>query len=244
VKAILTYHSVDRSGSVISIEPSAFRRHVAWLASGAVRVLPLAALAADEAAEDAVAVTFDDAFASFSTEAWPLLEAHGLPATLFVPAAHVGLQNGWEAAGGGLPILPLLDWAALGRLAERGVELGSHSLTHPDLRRVSDAQLEAEVATSAQRIRQESGREATSFSYPYGGVDRRVAEKVQGRYARAVTTEFRALQAGEDPVLLPRLDAYYFREAGRLERWGTAGFRRFIALRRRLRLARRFFTRG
>ena len=41
MKAILTYHSVDETGSVISIDERSFRRHVAWLASSAVRVVPL-----------------------------------------------------------------------------------------------------------------------------------------------------------------------------------------------------------
>ena len=38
MRAILTYHSIDESGSPISVDPDAFRRHVRWLASGRVRV--------------------------------------------------------------------------------------------------------------------------------------------------------------------------------------------------------------
>ena len=37
MRAILTYHSVDETGSVISIDERTFRRHVAWLAKGHVR---------------------------------------------------------------------------------------------------------------------------------------------------------------------------------------------------------------
>jgi len=244
VKAVLTYHSIDRTGSVISISPEQFGRHVEWLVSSGIEVVPLAWLGSVGADRDAVALTFDDGFSNFATEAWPRLESHGFPATLFVATAHAGGTNGWESGRHRVPVLPLLDWDALGRLAESGVELGSHSVTHPDLRHVAAGQLAEEAGNSAERIRAETGREAEAFAYPYGAHDARVATAVRAVYARAVTTEFREWSGREDAARLPRLDAWYFREPGRLERWGTASFRRFITMRRRLRGARSFFTRG
>ena len=38
MRAILTYHSIDDSGSPISIAPADFRRHLDWLTSGRVPV--------------------------------------------------------------------------------------------------------------------------------------------------------------------------------------------------------------
>ena len=46
MKAILTYHSVDDSGSAVSVSPDAFRRHVRWLASERVRVVTVPQLPA------------------------------------------------------------------------------------------------------------------------------------------------------------------------------------------------------
>jgi peptidoglycan/xylan/chitin deacetylase (PgdA/CDA1 family) len=245
MKAIITYHSIDRSGSVISMDPEVFREHLEWFARSEVSVVGLSELAGRTSeGGDAVALTFDDAFANYASEALPLLEAHGFSSTVFVPTGHVGKLNGWETGEGRVPSLPLMGWEALGRLCERGVELGSHSRTHPDLRRVSKAQLEDEVSSSAERIRAETGQEAEAFAYPYGFHDDDVVAAVRRRYARAVTTEFRELRGHDDVCRLPRLDACYFRERGRLERWGTASFRRFLTWRRGLRSARNFFTRG
>jgi peptidoglycan/xylan/chitin deacetylase (PgdA/CDA1 family) len=244
MRAILTYHSLDRTGSVISVAPEVFREHVEWLARSGVRVVGLAEILAWRDDGDAVALTFDDGFANFASAAWPLLEAHGMAVTVFVPAAHVGGENGWESGSGGVPVLPLLDWAALARLAEQGVTLGSHGLKHPDLRAAGDSELAEEIAGSAQRIRAETGRDVRTFAYPYGLCDDRVVRLVRTRYEAAVTTELRLLKTGEDACRLPRLDMYYLREPGRLERWGTSGFRRYLALRRRLRRARSFFNRG
>jgi peptidoglycan/xylan/chitin deacetylase (PgdA/CDA1 family) len=244
MKAILTYHSIDRTGSVISLSPEQFGRHVEWMAASGIAVVPLGGLPDVPADSDAIALTFDDGFSNFASEAWPRLESHGFRATLFVATAHAGRVNGWESGQHRVPVLPLLGWEALGRLAESGVELGSHSVTHPDMRRIPASQLEEEVGGSAERIRAETGRVAEAFAYPYGAHDERAVEKVRAVYARAVTTEFRELSGRDDAARLPRLDACYFGEPGRLERWGTASFRRFITIRRRLRGARSFFTRG
>ncbi len=240
MKAILTYHSIDDSGSVISVGPAAFRRHADWLARSGVAVVGLDALMA--APGPAAALTFDDAFANFATEAWPVLESLGLRATLFVPTAHAGGRNVWEE-GGTRPVLPLLGWDALGRLAERGVVLGAHGDRHVDLRRTSDAELERELEVPAERIRSETGCRATTFAYPFGGVDDRVAAATARRYDLAVTTEFACVGPASEPGRLPRLDAWYFRAPGRLEHYGTRRFERFVRVRREMRRVRRLLMR-
>ncbi len=240
MRAILTYHSVDDSGSPISVSRAAFGEHAAFLASGAVRVLRIDALLAAPPDAQAVALTFDDAFLNFASEAWPLLKERGLPATVFVVSGHAGGTNAW---GGrtqpGIPTLPLLDWDTLGRLAEEGVTLGAHSRTHPDLCHVDDGALADEVAGSAEAIRARTGRRPDVFAYPYGRLDARV-ERAATAFRYACTTEMRALRGAEAPHRLPRLDAYYLRGRGRLARWGTttlAGYLRFRAAARGLRAA-------
>ena len=57
MKAILTYHSVDDSGSAVSVSPDTFRRHVRWLASWRVRVVTVPELLALPPASDASATS-------------------------------------------------------------------------------------------------------------------------------------------------------------------------------------------
>jgi peptidoglycan/xylan/chitin deacetylase (PgdA/CDA1 family) len=241
VKAILTYHSIDPSGSVISLDGARWREHARWLASGAARVVPLERILDDLAddGDDAVAVTFDDGFANFATEAWPPLRERGLPVTVFVVSGHAGATNSWGGRGAaGIPTLPLLDWDALGRLAEEGVTIGAHSGTHPDLRGLSDQALADELEGAADRIAAETGRRPASFAYPYGARDRRVTAAAGRSYRLCCTTELRALRPAESPAALPRLDSYYFRMPGQLESWGSARFRRYLWLRARARRVR------
>jgi peptidoglycan/xylan/chitin deacetylase (PgdA/CDA1 family) len=238
MRAILTYHSIDDSGSPVSVGEAAFRRHVAWLASGAVRVVHLAELAGVAPGVDAVALTFDDGFANFGTRAWPLLKAHDLPVTVFVVADHVGRTNAWggqEAPG--IPTLPLLDWHAVATLADEGVVLGAHSRTHADLRAVRGTELADEIGGVAERVMAETGRRPEAFAYPYGHWSAAAVEAVGRSYRWGCTTEHRVLGAREDPYRLPRLDAFYFRRGG-LEGWGTPAFRTGVRIRGALRRLR------
>ena len=51
MRAILTYHSIDESGSAISISEAVFRAQIAWLAKSDVRVVTLDALTEGRARE-------------------------------------------------------------------------------------------------------------------------------------------------------------------------------------------------
>jgi len=239
MRAILTYHSVDETGSVISVSPRRFAEHVRWLASGAVAVVSVAELLARSAAAAAVAITFDDGFTNFATTAWPLLRDHGLPATLFVPTRHVGRTNEWSAMpGGSMPPLPLLDWDALGRLAEEGLALGAHSRTHADLRTLGDAEMLDEIAGSFDDIARETGRRADGFAYPYGYLDERVVSATRTACRWACTTTLGLLSTGHDPYRLPRLDAYFLRGPARLDAYGSVPFRSYVSMRAAIRSLR------
>jgi peptidoglycan/xylan/chitin deacetylase (PgdA/CDA1 family) len=242
--AILTYHSIDDSGSPVSVDEAAFRRHVTWLASGAVRVVRLGELPDLAPEVDAVALTFDDGFANFADRAWPLLKAHALPVTVFVVSEHVGRTNLWggrEAPG--IPVLPLLAWDALGRLAGEGVTLGAHGRSHADLGPLRGEALADETAGAAERIAAETGRRPEAFAYPYGHWSPAAVAAVGRSYRWGCTTEHRLLAAREVPHRLPRLDAFYFRRSG-LDGWGSAGFRTGVRIRGALRRIRALATAG
>ena len=231
MRAILTYHSVDETGSVISIDERAFRRHVAWLAAGQVRVVPLDEIASVPDDQDAVAITFDDGLASFGQIAAPLLLEHGLPVTLFVVTDAVGSSNVWRGRqDAGIPVQALLDWEQLATLHEAGVHLGAHTCTHPNLTSLRGDALEREIVASKQRLAFELGVDATTFAYPYGAMSPAARDIVARTFRYGCTTRLAALACEEDPALLPRLDSYYLRSPGSLEAWGSRRFRMRMGL--------------
>lgn len=230
MRATLTYHSIDDSGSPISVPPRALEEHLRWFASGRVRVLSLDELVAETDEDgDAVAVTFDDAFLNAHAPAARLLD-RGLPVTLFVVPAHVGRTNAWGGRDEpGIPTLPLMGWDDLARLAEAGAEIASHTLSHARLTEVSPDRVDEELAGGLDGIASKLGVRSRHLAYPYGAVNDDVAARAAARHGWAHTTSFRALAPGDDPLRLPRLDMYYFREPGALERWGTTRFAARVA---------------
>jgi peptidoglycan/xylan/chitin deacetylase (PgdA/CDA1 family) len=242
VRAILMYHSIDDSGSPISVGRDAFRAHVKWLVEGRVKVVPLDQVTNGDPADDAVALTFDDGFANFACEAAPPLLEHRLPVTLFVVSDRAGTTNAWGGFNApGIPTLPLLDWAELGRLAEAGITLGGHTRTHPPLSGLDRSVLRDEIVGSAERIQAECGTRPISFAYPYGAYDGAAAEAVAAAYRVGCTTELRVLRATDRSHLLPRLDMYYFQQPGRLEAWGDRSFHWRLSIRARARAIRQAF---
>ena len=244
MRAILTWHSIDSSGSPISTPPEVFARQVAYLASGRVEVVPLDWITQRPHHEDVVALSFDDAFENFATEAWPLLSAAGLPVTVFVVSGRCAKDNRWgELPQKGIPTLPLLDWESLAQLAEDGVELGAHSRTHPDLRSVPEDQLDEELGACREEISKRTGQDPTSFAYPYGHEGEALRRRVAQDFDLAVTTDHRLLEEKENPLALPRLDCCYFQKRGAIESFGSARFARGVRQRHFLRRLRSIATR-
>jgi peptidoglycan/xylan/chitin deacetylase (PgdA/CDA1 family) len=225
VRAILTYHSIDASGSAISVDPTAFAEQLKWLASGRVQVLPLADLVQHDGG-DAVALTFDDGFRNFHAIAAPLLAHHGLPATVFIVADQVGRTNAWgDRSAPGIPVLPLMTWREVEEVRALGIEVGGHTRTHPPLAGLPAEQLADEVVGGRDIIARQLGERPRSFAYPYGSVDSAAMAVVRDAYVLGCTTELHELRAVDAPAALPRLDMYYWRRPGALATWNTPGFR-------------------
>lgn len=95
--------------------------------------------------------------------------------TLSDPARRDTLEN-WRVAMGAAEhdgfhgIDGPMDWTEVRALSEAGIEIGSHSVTHPVLARVGDdAQLERELVDSKAEIEARTGRPVVSLAYPVGG---------------------------------------------------------------------------
>jgi peptidoglycan/xylan/chitin deacetylase (PgdA/CDA1 family) len=98
-------------------------------------------------------------------------------------------------------------WAALAAAASAGVTLGVHSATHRTLPRLTDAELEGELAASRAAVHQAAGAAPEVFAYPYGCWDSRTRAAVRAcGYRAAVTLDHGLVHAGADPWALPRVN--------------------------------------
>ena len=116
------------------------------------------------------ALTFDDGLADDLHVTAPLLEELGIRASFYVcPGLWGGQHASIEGSTG-----RLLDRAEARELSERGMELGSHAMTHPDLRKLDDRELNDELARSKAEIEDLTGRACRVLAYPFGLHDARV----------------------------------------------------------------------
>jgi peptidoglycan/xylan/chitin deacetylase (PgdA/CDA1 family) len=129
-----------------------------------------------------------------------------------------------------LPPLPPADCRALAwddarEMIRGGIEIGSHTVTHPILSHVDDAQLAYELQQSRNRLEEMLDRDVTLFCYPNGDHDTRVRNAVaRAGYRLAVTTECGLNDRATDPLALRRVhtdcDLTHFIQS-------TSGFEQF-----------------
>ena len=141
-------------------------------------------------ATDLVGVTFDDGSEDFLDVAVPTLEKLGFSATVFVVAGMLGEENTWEHRGGPRPKLRLLGADGVREVSERGMEIGSHTITHPRLSGLDPETLIHEVEDSRQILSEIMNGPVEGFSYPYGDLDGPAVRAARGAgYAYAVATK-------------------------------------------------------
>jgi hypothetical protein len=208
---VLCYHSVsDEWAHPLAVRRRAFERQLSSILRRGFR--PITAVELASGARSGLHVTFDDAYHDV-LGAIPVLERLGLPSTVF--AATSFARDGRPLAVPELAAqaqahperLATMNWDELRELAARGVEIGSHTVTHPHLTRLTDAEVERELADSRAEIEDELGRPCVLLAYPFGEHDARIQEIARGcGYAAAF-----ALWEGASPerrYALPRIDLY------------------------------------
>lgn len=230
------YHSLDLSGSVVSVRPQLFAEQMKALATAGHRGMSLREAVAFRAQrghwpEKAAVLTFDDGFVNNVEFGLPVLQCYGFTATLFAISGFVGRRNEWGPPPARLGPQRLASWDQLKTWCDAGNEVGAHTRTHRDLRRVPSDEQHREIVGSRDEIASRLGVTVDSFAYPYGGVSAAAALHVRDGFRAACTT--RMARAGKgSPHNLPRLDAYYFSSAASLARAARGLADRYIAVRR------------
>ncbi|MFN8533349.1 MAG: polysaccharide deacetylase family protein [Dehalococcoidia bacterium] len=213
---ILVYHAIGGRPSPITITRDRFRGQIAALQRAGIRGVSLGEALGNRrraVGRRVVALTFDDGYADFATEAWPVLREAGFSATVFLVTGRLGKDNDWPGQPTWAPRRPLLSRGEVRRLAKEGVEFGSHTVSHPWLPTLTPDVAATELALSCQAIEAATGSACRIFAYPYGALNGAVRLQVSEYYSVAVTTELRIAAPGDDRYLLPRIDATYLSPA-------------------------------
>lgn len=234
MRAILTFHSIEASGSVLSFDARLFDALLADLMRKAIPICDLDTLLASDA-KNGIAITFDDGMKSVYQNALPILREYQAPAHVFLTTGVIGGDCMQPQQRANAPSFEMLNWQEVEALHLAGVRIECHTHTHPDMRPLTGDQIAEECGKTDEIIASRLGRRPRYFAYPFGYHNRMVRDFVRGCYSGSVTTELRKLRFNEDTAALPRLDAYYLRSKTRIRLIDSGVMHIYLALRNKMR---------
>ena len=226
---ILMYHSISDDPEAgypyywINTSPRRFAEHMRFLSDNQYKIISFSDAAgmigSSGAAQESitssfhpavearyVVLTFDDGYQDFYTEAFPILKRYGFTATVFLPTGFIAeetlLFKGKKC----------LRWGEVCELASSGVQFGSHTVNHSELRNLTWDKVEYEVRKSKEVLEDRVGLAMDSFSYPYAfpEEDRRFTTRfrnllMESGYANGATTIIGTARKGNDRLFLKRI---------------------------------------
>jgi len=194
--SILTYHSISDAKIDIVVRPAVFEKHLSEFKKKGYAFVSLAEIVewlknGGPLPHRAIALTFDDGYVDFETNALPILERLKAPATMFVmsdaEASRPRLGNE----------LPLLSSETIERLSAHPlVEFGFHGKTHANVAKLSVEALKEEM---------ERPTYARFFAYPGGSYSHEAMHVAQELgYEAACAIKPGLVSKTSDPFLLQR----------------------------------------
>ncbi len=149
----------------INASPRIFARQMKWLHETGYQALNLAQLRRAFETGDfppkAVVITFDDGYQDFRIDAFPVLRRYGFTATVFLATGQI--QDSPARIEG----VDYMTWHEVRDLHAEGIEFGSHTVSHPDLRSLGPEEIDYEVGYSKETIEDHLGAAVGSFAYPF-----------------------------------------------------------------------------
>ena len=204
---ILMYHHIalpppdaDPVRRDLSLPPEAFEEQLQYLVKQGYTSITLSDLIHHLARgaplpPKPVILTFDDGYRDAYTEAFPLLQKYGMTGTFFLITGFIDQ---------GRP--EYLSWAQVKEMHRAGMQFGSHTYTHPDLRGKPVEYLIWQILGSKEAIELRIQEPVRFFSYPSGKYDQ-LTEKVlrSAHFWGAVTVHQGTEQSSEHPFELQRI---------------------------------------
>ena len=207
---VLCYHIVESPQDPrMEISREQFRQQMRYLEKTGYNVIPLRDLydfvAGKKASipRNAVVVTIDDGWRSTYTEVFPEMQRRNFPFTVFIYPKIIGQTS------------HALTWKQVKTMSDAGVDIQSHSYSHPFLTRRRHATLDEkqyndwlvkELFESKKVLESQTGRTVSFLAYPYGDYDQRVAATAaRAGYTAALTCDFGPVKRGSDPLRMKRM---------------------------------------
>ena len=152
-----------------------------------------------------VILTFENGYRAARRLVFPLMREYGMNAVIFALGDRSMETDQWDRQMG-LREEQLASDEELIEMHEAGFEVGSHSLSHMDLTRLTDQEAATEITGSKEALESVIRDKVLSFSYPYGAVDGRIREMVMNAgYSFGCGIDTGSPHFGADPLNIRRI---------------------------------------
>jgi len=209
---ILMYHGTipgsGRPANKYSINSRRFRQQLDFLQEYGWNTLCVRDLArSDPLPARSVLITFDDGYKNNFENAFLPLVGQGMRATWFIVSSRIGRHAHW--VGPKNPETEMLDAAQLREMAASGMEIASHTSTHPDLTAIAAGLVKQEICKSKEELEDIFGFDITSFAYPHGRYnDLAVNSVLEAGYRLACSVRSGFVNTQLEPFLLRRVTVF------------------------------------
>ncbi len=151
--------------------------------------------------EKLIICTFDDGYENVYKNALPCMQKYGFTATVFVCPDLIGKNNKWNHRDD--VNRRHLTHEMILELVKAGWEIGSHGLSHMNMLRLSEHELDYSLLESKRRL--QAYGSIDSFCYPYGIFNLYVKDKVTRYYKNAFSVTVGGRNYVDDPFQITRL---------------------------------------
>ena len=200
---ILEYHMVQEKDPedafAYNVPPQDFEEQLDYLQEQGYTAISLrdylrAKKGLQELPAKPIVLTFDDGYESNYLELLPILERHGMKATVFMVANNIGKEH-------------YLRWWQLKEMEERGIEIGSHTSNHLPLTEMSIEEAREEVKLSKLLMEWNGMKTIYTLSYPNGRYTEEMAQMLkEEEYLAAVTGDAGLNTFATNPYQLQRIN--------------------------------------
>lgn len=198
---VLMYHSISTiPGNSLGVPVKQFIDEMVWLHqqnyhSISMEDLYQALLNKAQVPEKPILLTFDDGYADNYSSAWPILRQNGFRGTFFIITNSVGPG--------------MMNWNQINDLSRQGNSIGSHTVHHPDLSRLSYKKQENELANSKQELENHLGITEMAFCFPSGRYNKITLDLMTKLgYNLGFTTFSGRVHLGDNLLTLKRIRIY------------------------------------
>ena len=179
------FHDVECDYTGVDYAPEGFERLIDKIYERGFRLCSAREFFRDPQPERLIICTFDDGYESVYRNALPIMGKYDFTATVYMCPDLIGRDNFWNHKDGVRRRHLTHDMIA--EIKGKGWEIGSHGMSHVNMLRLSEHEIDECLAKSKELLSRYGPIE--SFCYPYGQYNSYIKGKISQYYSNAFSVD-------------------------------------------------------